>query len=71
MSNLTLTTLAAIIAPVADFITSITWQDSQPVEVMLHEKALRHFGSDWYPGHPVWRLFDVFDDLGLTYGFME
>lgn len=71
MSNLTLISFAALMEPVADFVTSITWQDSQPVEVLLHEKALRHFGSDWYPDHPIWRLFDAFDDLGVTYGFTE
>lgn len=69
MSNLTLTSFAALMEPVADFVTSITWQDSQPVEVLLHEDSLRHFGTEWHSSHPIWELFDAFDILGLTYGF--
>ena len=71
MSNLTLTSFAALLEPFVDFVTSVVWSDGQPVEVLLHEDALRHFGETWYFDHPIWRLFDAFDLFGLTYGFTE
>lgn len=71
MSSLTLASFAALMEPVANFVTSITWQDSQPVEVLLHEKALRYFGNSWYYDHPIWYLFDELDAWGVTYGFTE
>lgn len=69
MSSLTLTSFAALLEPFTDFVTSVVWYDGQPVEMLLHDDAMRHFGADWYPDHPVWELFDALDVLGLTYGF--
>ena len=71
VSTLTLTGFAALMEPVTDFIVNVSWVDSQPVDVLLDEKALRFFGADWYPSHPVWELFDAFDVLNINYGFTE
>ncbi len=73
MSNLalTLTGFAALMEPVVDFVTNVSWVDGEPVDVLLDEKALRHFGTEWRPEHPIWELFDALDILDINYGFTE
>lgn len=69
VSTLTLTGFAALMEPVTDFVTSISWLDGEPADVLLSEKVLRHFGDRWYYDHPVWKLFDELDSWGVSYGF--
>ena len=68
---MTLFSFAALVEPVTDFVTSISWLDGEPADVLLSEKALRHFGDRWYYDHPVWKLFDELDALNINYGFTE
>jgi predicted NACHT family NTPase len=65
----TLQNVAALLSPFSDFITSISWRDGELVDVLISEAALRHFGTDWYPNHPVWVLFDALDLFAITYGY--
>lgn len=68
-STLTLTGFAALMEPVTDFVTNVSWVNGEPVDVLLNEKALRFFGEQWRPEHPIWELFDALDTLGIDYGF--
>lgn len=65
----TLHNFAALLSPFSDFITSISWRDGKPVDVVLSDNTLRVFGADWYPNHPVWVLFDALDLFDVDYGF--
>ncbi len=70
MSNLTLRSFAALMEPVADFVTNVSWVDGEPVDVLLKEEALRFFGEQWRPEHPIWVLFDALDVFDINYGFV-
>ena len=68
-STLTLTGFAALMQPVTDFVTNVSLVNGEPVDVLLDGKALRFFGEQWRPEHPIWELFDALDILGINYGF--
>lgn len=69
MTPLTLVSFAALLAPFDGFIHNISWIDGEPVDVILTESALRHFGQDWHSNHVVWKLFDALDTFNINYGF--
>ena len=69
MTALTLTAFADLLEPFTDFVHNVSWLDGEPVDVVLTDEALRHFGADWHSNHIASKLFDALDTFNIDYGF--